>query len=244
MIAPAPFEVWGEHLAIDLPGARAVFTTRRGGFSSGPFESLNLGRLTSDRPEVVERNRARVAEQVGRRLAMAHQVHGATIHRAEELPGDPQLVQGDGIVAREPDRAPAVLVADCLPVVVAGQGAVAMLHAGWRGLASGIVAAGVAALRESSPADGALQAAIGPGIQACCYEVGQEVHQAFVSYGPAVRRGSNLDLAAVARAQLERAGVEVVHDAGVCTACAEELFFSHRRDRGLTGRQAGIAWLT
>jgi YfiH family protein len=224
-----------------------AFTTRRGGYSDGPFKSLNLGRLTADEPDAVDRNRARVRELVGRRLAMVHQVHGATVHSAETLPEPPNLAKGDGIVTGTPDLAPLVFVADCLPVAVAGTGTVAMLHAGWRGLSDGILATGVAALRSRPAASGAgdaLEAAVGPGIQACCYEVGEEVHEAFASYGPAVRRGNNLDLAAVARLQLQRAGVDVVHDVGLCTACHPELFFSHRRDEGVTGRQAGIAWLS
>jgi hypothetical protein len=133
-------------------------------------------------------------------------------------------------------------VADCLPVVVAGRGAVAVLHAGWRGLAGGVLREGVRALRECGE-EATLEAAIGAGIGACCYEVGEEVHQAFAAYGPAVRRGNNLDLEAVARQQLMRLGVAVVHSLGLCTACHPELFFSHRRDDGVTGRQAGVAWL-
>ena len=244
MTLPPGFEEWGEHFAISLPEARVSFTTRRDGYSKGPFESLNLGRLTADEPEAVDRNRARVRDQVGRRLAMVHQVHGATVHRAETLPDAPDLAKGDGIVATGPELAPLVFVADCLPVAVAGDGAVAMLHAGWRGLSEGILARGVAAVRDAAAKDGVLEAAIGPGIQVCCYEVGEEVHEAFASYGPAVRHGDNLDLAAVARTQLRQAGVEAVHDLGLCTACSPELFFSHRRDHGVTGRQAGIAWLT
>ncbi|MGZ4194272.1 MAG: polyphenol oxidase family protein, partial [Solirubrobacteraceae bacterium] len=118
-----------------------------------------------------------------------------------------------------------------------------MLHAGWRGLAAGVLAEGVAALRELGAA-GPLTAAIGPGAGVCCYEVGGEVHAVFRGY-PDARRGRNIDLKAIARAELARAGVEHVHDAELCTICAgETLFFSHRRDRGLTGRQAGIAWLS
>jgi polyphenol oxidase len=143
-----------------------------------------------------------------------------------------------------------VLVADCLPIALTaagrsnGHAAVAMLHAGWRGLAAGIVAEGVRALRELG-ADGAVQAAIGPGAGGCCYEVGDEVHEAFAEHGHHVRNGRKLDLKAIARDQLERAGVETVHDVQLCTICSNEaLFFSHRRDRGVTGRQAGIAWLS
>jgi copper oxidase (laccase) domain-containing protein len=119
-----------------------------------------------------------------------------------------------------------------------------MLHAGWRGLAAGVVAEGVGALRELG-ATGPIHAAVGPGAGVCCYAVGEEVHAAFSEHGAAVRDGRNLDLKAIARLELERAGVTVVHDAGLCTICADpSLFFSHRRERGVTGRQAGLAWLT
>jgi copper oxidase (laccase) domain-containing protein len=127
-----------------------------------------------------------------------------------------------------------VLVADCLPIALAADGAVAMLHAGWRGLASGVIDAGVRALRALSP-DAPFQAAIGPGAGPCCYEVGEEVHAHFGTGGP------TLDLKGIANEQLQKAGARRVHDVGLCTMCRPELFFSHRRDRGVTGRQAGIA---
>jgi copper oxidase (laccase) domain-containing protein len=118
-----------------------------------------------------------------------------------------------------------------------------MIHAGWRGLASGVLDEGIRLTREQAPGN-PIRAAIGPGVGACCYEVGDEVRRAFASYGEGVRRGANLDLRAVARIQLERAGVEVLHDLNMCTSCSPELFFSHRRDRGVTGRQAGVIWLS
>jgi YfiH family protein len=135
-----------------------------------------------------------------------------------------------------------VLVADCLPIALAGEGAAATLHAGWRGLAAGIVDRGARAVRELG-AVGPLEAVIGPGAGACCYAVGEEVHGRFVQYGRSARRGRNLDLKAIARMQLERAGVEQVTDLALCTICDQD-FFSHRRDRGTTGRQAGVVWLT
>lgn len=256
---PAPFHLQGEHLAIDIGGAHVVFTTRRGGFSGGPYTSLNLGRLTGDHPGAVRRNRALLEAQVGMRLAYIRQVHGATVRRIASvsdigvgpLPdGEVELLEADGQATAIPGVAPMVMTADCLPIAVAGHagpdgaGAVAMLHAGWRGLAEGVVAEGVRAVRKLG-AGGALEAAIGPGAGVCCYEVGEEVHGAFTGYGYRARRGRNLDLKAIARSQLEEAGVETVHDVGLCTICSgEELFFSHRRDRGVTGRQAGIAWLS
>jgi YfiH family protein len=240
---PGPFRPRQEHIEIELVGAQALFTTRRGGRSSGPFESLNLGRLTADSPKAVARNRELVREEVGRPLGMVRQVHGCTVLRMGAPPRDRALAEADGVVTRRRDAAPAVLVADCLPVVVAGQRAVAVLHAGWRGLAGGVLEEGVRGLREYGEQEG-LEAAIGPGIGACCYEVGPEVREAFTAYGSEVWRGRNLDLEAVARRQLERAGVGVVHTLGLCTSCHPELFFSHRRDDGVTGRQAGVAWLS
>jgi YfiH family protein len=249
---PEPFYVRGDHVGIDLPGAQALFTTRRDGFSRGPYASLNLGRLTDDRPDAVRRNRARLEERTGVRPAYIRQVHGTFVRRitgtgdvgVAPLPdGDVELLEADGQATQLPGVAPMVMTADCLPIALAGDGAVAMLHAGWRGLAAGIVAEGVRAIRELGVA-GPLEAAIGPGAGGCCYEVGEEVHRAFTGYGDHVRRGRNLDLKAVAREELLRAGVPAVHDVGLCTICSDEtLFFSHRRDRGITGRQAGLAWL-
>jgi YfiH family protein len=129
-----------------------------------------------------------------------------------------------------------VLAADCLPVALYGPGGLAMVHAGWRGLAGGIVEA-------AADAVGATTAAIGPGIGPCCYEVGQEVLDAFSDLGDGIAQGRMLDLPEAARRKLAQAGVEKVESAGLCTSCERELFFSHRRDQGRTGRQAGIAWI-
>lgn len=243
------FYSWREHLAIDLPGARALFTTRRGGFSKGAYESLNLGRLTDDRPQDVGRNQALLEEGLGVSLARVRQVHGREVICVTELPSpEKELPEADGQATTLRGVALMMLAADCLPIAVAahgagqGEGAVAMLHAGWRGLDEGVVPAGIRAVRELCD-QGPLAAAIGPGAGGCCYEVGEEVHAAFEDYGPEARRGTNLDLKAIARTQLEQAGVEVIHDAELCTICDPSMFFSHRRDRGRTGRQAGIVWL-
>jgi polyphenol oxidase len=208
----------------------------------------------------VQRNRSRLLALLGVPPAHIRQVHGTFVRRITALPADGvaplpdegiELPEADGQATPLRGVAPMVLVADCLPIAVAGGGngrggpaAVAMLHAGWRGLAGGIVAQGVNAIRELG-VDGPLEAAVGPGAGVCCYEVGDEVHRAFAAFGAHVRRGRHLDLKAIARLELERAGVERVHDVGLCTICSEEsLFFSHRRDRGVTGRQAGVAWLS
>jgi polyphenol oxidase len=244
MTLPEPFFAWEEHVGIDLGGARAVFTTRRGGFSSGPYESLNLGKLTGDRPEDVARNRARLQQQVGASLTLIRQVHGTKVRRVTRASSGVEAPpQFDGQVTAVPGIAPMVMTADCLPIAVAGDGAVAMLHAGWRGLVGGIVAEGVHALDELG-ASGPLAAAIGPGAGRCCYEVREDVHAAFAQRELDIRSGRSLDLKAIAALELERAGVEVVHDVGLCTICADpSLLFSHRRDGGVTGRQAGVAWL-
>jgi YfiH family protein len=164
-------------------------------------------------------------------------VHGTTVRRATEPPSDSRpYTEEDGQATALEDAAAVVFTADCLPVLLATRGAVAALHCGWRPLAGGIVDEGVAALREVGGI-GPVVAALGPAARGCCYEVGEEVHAHFAGYD--ARRGQNLDLAAVARSQLEAHGIEVL-DTGLCTMCAPAgLLFSHRRDRGVTGRQSG-----
>lgn len=248
-VAPRqPFYWEGEHLAIELPGARALFTTRRGGRSEGAFATLNLGRLTADDPEAVGHNRARLQARAGGRLSLIRQVHGSRVLRlreaAEASGPEPQseLEEADAQATGARGVAPMVMTADCLPVALAGGGAVAIVHAGWRGLAGGIIAAGVQAVRELGDPQARVAAAIGPGAGVCCYEVGAEVRARFPAHAT---RGRNLDLKTVAREQLLAAGVGEVHDAGLCTICSPpSLFFSHRRDAGVTGRQAGVVWLT
>lgn len=224
-------------LEADLGEARAAFSTRLGGVSEPPFDSLNLGLLTDDEEEAVVENRRRLAAALGlepEQVVFARQVHGTRLIEHPDQSCD--VVEADGHVVRGPGLAPLVFVADCLPVALAGPKGVAMVHAGWRGLAGGIVAAGAEAVEATS-------AAIGPGIGPCCYEVGEEVLDAFSDLGDGIANGRMLDLPEVARRLLARAGVEQVEAAGLCTSCEPELFFSHRRDKGRTGRQAGIAWL-
>jgi len=232
-------------IELELPGARVAFSTREGGVSEGPYESLNLGILTDDEPERVARNRGLLAERLGLApadVAMGWQVHGTEIARwdAPLTPGgfaEPgaELEKVDGHVTDRPGLGLLVLVADCLPVALATPGRVSMLHCGWRGLAAGIVERG-AGLFDEPPA-----AAVGPGIGSCCYEVGDEVLDAFADVGGAAE-GRMLDLRAVAEARLRAAGVERIEHVGLCTSCRADLFFSHRRDQGVTGRQAGVVW--
>ncbi len=247
-------------LEADLVTARAAFSTRIGGVSEAPFDSLNLGVLTDDTSEAVIENRRRLARALEldpARIPIGLQVHGAELafhSRTQEpspfaQPGS-AIPEVDGHVVSSAGLAPLVLTADCLPVALAGPGGVAMLHCGWRGLAAGIVAAGAAAVA-------ATDAAIGPGIGPCCYEVGPEVLDAFsplsegitAGDGPESRAGVDisarrrLDLPEVARRLLRQAGVERVQSADLCTSCEEESFFSHRRDAGRTGRQGGLVWI-
>ena len=243
---PTPFRWEDGHVRAELPGAQVLFSTRRGGVSDGPFASLNLGRLTDDDAAHVDENRARLAAQTGvprARFLYGRQVHGARVRRATEPPSAERPPgDEDGQATALPDAAALVFVADCLPVMLAADGAVAAVHGGWRGLADGILAEGIAALRELG-ATGPVTAAIGPGAGGCCYEVGEEVHAHFAGEHDARVGERNLDLKRIAREQLERAGAAAVHDTGLCTMCADPaLFFSHRRDGGVTGRQAGVVW--
>jgi YfiH family protein len=232
-------------LEADLPGARAAFSTRLGGVSEGPFKSLNLGRLTGDRADAVRENRHRLAAAVAidpELVLIGRQVHAAELAwhdgptepraYADPAPGLPEV---DGHATARAGLTPLVFVADCLPVALAGPGGVAMIHCGWRGLAAGIVERGVKQVEAQA-------AAVGPGIGPCCYEVGGEVLSAFERLGPGVAEGRLLDLRLTARRLLERAGVEAIEVSELCTSCRPELFFSHRRDGGLTGRQAGLVW--
>jgi YfiH family protein len=236
-----------------LPGATAAFSTRAGGVSAAPYDGLNLGVFTDDARDAVVENRRTLAAALGfalERIAIGRQVHGAELatHRGPQVPspfaepGGP-ISEVDGHVTAEPDLALLVFVADCVPVALAGPGGVAMLHCGWRGLAAGIVARGVEAV-------GATDAAIGPSIGPCCYEVGHEVLEALepppTGRKPIHMSGNRpvdrVDLAEVARRFLGEAGVERVESSGLCTSCEPELFFSHRRAAGRTGRQAGLVW--
>jgi YfiH family protein len=253
---PEPFRLAGEHIAIDLPGGHALFTTRHGGVSTGPFASLNLGvsvAADSGRPDDaanVAANRARLADELGMPVAgFAHgrQVHGGEVARVSSAPDShwaqarPAERSADGQATALAGVATVALAADCLPVALIAPGAVAMVHAGWRGLAAGVLAAGVAAVRELGGV-APLAAAIGPGAGPCCYTVGDEVLSAFAHHGPRVIDGRRVDLKRIAALELGAAGVGEVHDAGLCTICEPELFFSHRREGGRTGRQAGVAW--
>jgi YfiH family protein len=218
---PGPYEV--------------VFSTRAGGVSEGPYASLNLGRLTGDDVDGVDENRRRLCAEIGAELeplALNRQIHSTLVHRAAAgARGEP----GDGLWTDEPGLPVLAMTADCLPIALvrdAGESpAVAVLHAGWRGLLTGVVAAGAGVI------DGAFRAAIGPAIGPCCYEVGPEVAGPFAAaYGDDVVRGRKLDLWTAAERALQAAGAVDVERVDLCTACNPELFFSHRR----TGKPRGV----
>ena len=233
-------------LEASLNGATAAFSTRLGGVSEPPYDSLNVAIKTGDQPERVLTNRGRLVGALGiepDRVAMARQVHGGRVlrHGEEQRPrifaeGVRSPEEADAHATDVPGLAPLVMVADCLPIALAGPGGVAIAHCGWRGFAVGLAAA---AAREV----GATRAAIGPGIGPCCYEVGDEVLAAFADVEGA-SLGRMLDLTAITRAQLTEAGVAAIEDSGICTSCEAELFYSHRRDGERTGRQAGLVWLS
>lgn len=232
----------------EAPGPYVVaFSTRVGGVSEGPFESLNLGILTADDPARAVENRRLLSDRVGidpERARMAWQRHGAEVRRASPegilTPGT-RHEACDGWWSDEPGQGMMLLTADCLPVAIAradgATPALAVLHVGWRGLLEGIVENGVSVLGE-----GPLAAAVGPGIGPCCYEVGPEVLDPFTArFGQEVAEGRKLDLWRAVELALNDAGVTDIERTDLCTFCHPELFFSHRRDRGITGRQGVIA---
>jgi purine-nucleoside/S-methyl-5'-thioadenosine phosphorylase / adenosine deaminase len=221
-------------LRFDLPGGgHALFTTRAHG---------NLSTMRGPGHEHGRSERDRLCGGLGLRwLCASRQVHGAAVQRviAEDGSGGHAVaIDADGHATALSGIGVMVLTADCLPVVLGSEGAVAALHAGWRGLAAGVLEEGVRALRELG-GEGEIAAAIGPGAGPCCYEVGDEVHAAF---GGAHRHGRNLDLSALARERLVAAGVARIEDVGMCTICDERMY-SHRREGAHAGRQAGVAWL-
>jgi YfiH family protein len=224
----------------DEPGYVVALTTRAGGVSEPPYDSLNLTIGTGDDRARVEENRRIACETVGvpsDSLVFNRQVHSPTVHRAHAgTRGEP----GDGLWTDEPGMSMLAMSADCVPIAIArtdGRPALAVLHAGWRGLAEGIVASGVAALGAES----GLAAIVGPSIGPCCYEVGPEVSSL---YDADLTRGRKLDLWTASERALRAAGVARVQRVDLCTRCHPELFFSHRRDgraRGVQGVLGAVA---
>lgn len=230
------------------PGARVLTTTRDGGVSTGPYRSLNLGTHVADDPAAVAENRRRLAEALAlpAEPAWLEQVHGT---RVLELNGQPPAEPADAAVTRTPGVVLTVMTADCLPLVLSEQSgaAVAVVHAGWRGMAAGIIEAAIEALAVEPPR---LQAWLGPAIGPAAFEVGAEVRAAFVDqdagaaadFAPGRPGKWQCDLYALARRRLAAAGVGAVTGGGFCTHTEAERFFSYRRD-GQCGRMATLAWL-
>lgn len=165
---------------------------------------------------------------------MGWQVHGTEVKEWSEPPSG-KLDKVDAHITARDDLALLVIVADCLPVALSDGERVAMVHCGWRGLAGGILGKALASF-HGTPA-----AAIGPGIGPCCYDVGDEVREHFDDH---FASGRKLDLRSIASAALAEGGVDHIEHVDLCTSCRADLFFSHRRDAGVTGRQGGLVWRT
>ncbi len=231
-----------------LAGHRHGFTTRVGGVSADAFGSLNLSSTVGDDPALVGENWRRLRAATGLAFARVRQVHGCRV--VEAGTGTEPVEEADAVTTAVPGVAACVSVADCVPVLLADprSGAVAAIHAGWRGTIDGAVVAGVKALVDRHGArPGDLLAAIGPSIGPCCFEVSRDLAIRFRDeVGPVTAtprdHGSRVDLWRANEILLRRAGlpgsqVETLHR---CTSCEERTFFSHRRDGGLTGRQVAF----
>ncbi len=228
-------------------GVRVISTYRTGGASLAPFDSLNLGDHVGDDRAAVAQNRTRLMREA--RLpsepCWLTQVHGVTV---TDLDAAPAPAAADAAFTREAGRVCAILTADCLPVLFAAESGdvVGAAHAGWRGLASGVIEATVGAMRVP-PAR--LLAWLGPSIGPKHFEVGAEVRQAFLerdagafeAFEPNSRGRFMADLGLLARRRLQALGVMRIHGGGECTYASVERYFSHRRD-GNTGRQATLIW--
>lgn len=227
---------------------RVVVTTRIGGASRAPYDSFNLAAHVGDDPAAVRANRAQLRStlQLPGEPVWLRQVHGVNVIDAARAPAESEA---DGAFATQPGAVCVVLTADCLPVFLCDRAGtrVAVLHAGWRGLAAGVIEQGVQALQVAGPA---LLAWLGPAIGPQAFEVGPEVRDAFVRHDAQAanafrtRRGDRYlaDIYSLARQRLVRLGVEAVHGGGFCTATDHARFYSYRRD-GACGRMASLIWL-
>lgn len=223
----------------------ALITTRAGGVSTGPFASLNLGMRAGDDPQAVAVNRARLNALLPQSPRWLRQVHGSFVVEADALSGEPEA---DAAIARRPGTVCAVLVADCIPVLLADRSGamIGIAHAGWRGLARGVIENTV---RTMAGAGRDLIAYLGPGIGPAAFEVGNDVREAFLARDAGTAAGFKphaegkwlADLFLLARQCLQRAGVREIHGGGLCTYSDTRRFFSYRRER-TTGRMAALIW--
>jgi YfiH family protein len=218
-----------------------TLTTRVGGYSRPPYRGLNLGLHAGDDPETVRKNRGRLCAVlgIGGRVATAEQVHGTRVARVEEPGVSPR---SDALVTGATDLHLVISTADCFPVLLGEPlaGLTAAVHAGWRGLAAGVIESTFAALEELGGRSDQVRAWVGPGIGSCCYQVGPEVAERFPED---LRRrepdGSlRLDLREAVHRRLVALGVwpRNIRLSSHCTACRTDLFFSHRAEGGTTGR--------
>jgi polyphenol oxidase len=238
-----------------VPGIAHGFTTRDGGVSKGPMSALNLAHRVGDEKETVELNRRAVLGALGRpdaAFVSVHQVHGDTVVEVNHQAA--RSIEADALWTRDPRAAVAVLVADCVPILIAHKlgKAVAAVHAGWRGTRARVASAMVERLAGAGFAAADLVVALGPAIGPCCFEIGADVadqlRQAFPGVETAVRTDGErivADLWELNRRALMDAGVPEtsIERLDRCTSCGARLF-SHRRDQGSTGRQAGIIALS
>ena len=225
---------------------KSLITTRNGGTSSGAYATFNLGLRCGDEANAVNENRRQLRALLPQEPRWLRQVHGARAVVADDLEAD---VAADAAVARDADTVCAVLIADCMPILLCDDDAqaVAIAHAGWRGLNSGVIENCVNAMRI---APSRLIAYLGPAIGPDAFEVGPDVHKAFVARDAAAtaafkphREGKWLaDLGLLARQRLAGCGVTRVYGAGMCTYRDARRFYSYRRDR-TTGRMAALIWL-
>ena len=234
------------------PQVRAAFTLRKGGVSAAPWATLNLGSHVGDAADAVDENRRRVAAALALPAAphWLQQVHGIKVLDADAMPdGAAAATPADAAVSRAPGRVLAILVADCMPVLLAALDGtvIGAAHAGWRGLAAGVLEATIAAMRVPA---GQLCAWLGPAIGPRHFEVGAEVRAQFLAADPeataafsANERGRwQCDLAWLARRRLQRVGLTRIAGARLCTYAEATRCYSYRRD-GRTGRMAALLWL-
>jgi polyphenol oxidase len=209
--------------------ARIWFFTRLGGVSQPPYDSLNVSRKVGDAPEAVEENLSIIREAMdGRPAAWVRQVAGDGVARVS---GPGFAGEADALITSEPDLCLSVAVADCVPVALVGEREVGMVHSGWRGTLAGVSGKAARKLGGSR-----LRAYIGPCIRRCCYEVSEDLAEKFAEeFGDGVVSVRHLSLPGAIRIDLERAGVEV-HDLELCSGCRQDLFYSHRKQGPLTGR--------
>lgn len=223
-------------IELTLPGAKAIFTTRIGGVSTGPYSSLNVGRLTADDPQAIERNIEHVGSIAGLdEIQLLKQMHGGQVHFCDESPLV-EMPEADAAATTILNRGLLATGADCPPVAVSDGERVAIIHCGWRPLAAGIVA------QATSDFTPGFSAAIGPGICQDHYEVGPEVVEQLGRHAEGHFEERQLDLRGVIQSMLEASGAADIVDVDRCTYCEPENYYSHRRDGGETGRQAGIVW--